>query len=164
MPRGGPATATLSFCLLLLLAGALQGSLAWRLHGWGGQPDFVLAVIVSAALLSNGSVGSLIGLAGGLVTAALVGETVGSLLVSRTVAGFAAGWLASRLFRVSAPVAVLGAFLTSVAAEIVYVLAAPRIGVRVWLGAALIGALWNAALAVPLTLLLRRLGWEPGQT
>lgn len=153
-----------ALCLLLLFAGALQGALAWRLHAGGGQPDFVLAVLLSAALLSNAALGSLIGLAGGLVTAALVGETIGSLLVSRTLAGFAAGWLASRLFRVSPSVAVLGALFASIVAEIVYVLAAPRIGVRVWLGAALVGALWNAALAVPLTLVLRRLGWEPDRT
>lgn len=146
--------------LLLLLAGALQGALAWRLHGWGGQPDFVFAVTVSAALLSNVIAGGWIGLAGGLVTAALAGETVGSLLVSRTLAGFAAGWLAARLFRANPLVVMLGALLASAVAEIVYVLAAPRVGIRVWLGSALVGAIWNAALAVPCTFLLRRLGWE----
>ncbi len=47
----------------------------------------------------------------------------------------------------------------SAVAEALYLLAAPRVGLHVWLPAALVGAAWNAALAVPAALLLRRLGW-----
>ena len=158
MNASGPRAVVL-LCLLLLAAAAAQGSLAARLYRFGGQPDFVFTVVVAAALLSDAAAGAVLGFCGGLLTAALVGETVGTFLVSRTIAGFVAGWFSERLFRTNAGVIFLSALAVSAVAEIAYVLAAPRIGVNVWLPSALIGAAWNAALAVPVTFLLRRAGW-----
>lgn len=150
--------------VFLFVAAAVQSSLADRMYAWGGQPDFVFAVVLAAALLSDASRGSVIGLCGGLLTAALVGETVGTFLVSRTLGGFVAGWLSSRLFRANAAVVIASVLTASFAGEALYVLAAPRIGLGVWLPAALVGAAWNAVLAVPITLLLRRAGWEKGRS
>ncbi len=157
-PSGGPR-AVLSLCLLLLVAAALQGSLSPRWYFWGGQPDFVFTLILAAALLSDAGLGALLGLGGGLLTAALVGETVGTFLVSRTLGGFVAGWISGRLFRASAGVVLLSAGVASLASEAVYVLAAPRLGLESGLRSALVGAGWNALLAIPATALLRRLGW-----
>ena len=147
--------------LVLFVAGVAQTTLAPHLFFFGGQPDFVFAVVIAAALLAEAGPGALLGLGGGLITAALVEETVGTFLVSRTLAGFAAGALGGRLFRSNAGVVFLGALLASVVAEAVYVLAAPGVASGAGLRAVLVGTVWNAVLAVPASALLRRLGWEP---
>lgn len=149
--------------LLLLLAGAAQATLSHRLWFWGGQPDFILAVVLAAAVLSDAGAGCVIGLGGGLLTGAVVGETVGTYLVTRTVAGFVAGLLPSRMFRANIFVIVSSAVAASVVAETLYILAAPRIGLSQWLPAALAGMLWNALLAVPAAFFLRRVGWSQGR-
>lgn len=160
MTTAAPALrAVAGLILLLFLAATAQSLVASRLLYLGGQPDFVFCVVITAALLSDAGTGSVLGLVGGLLTAALVGETVGTFLVSRTLAGFVAGWFSSRLFRTNAGVIVLSVLAASVTAETVYALAAPRVGLMPWLWSALIGTAYNVVLALPLTYLLRRLGW-----
>jgi LytS/YehU family sensor histidine kinase len=122
----------------------------------------LLTLAPSGALLSDAGVGCLTGMASGLMTAAVVGQTVGTYLVSRTLAGFMAGWMTNRLYRGNIGVVVLGVFLTSVLAEVAYGLAAPRLSLHHWVQTTLIGAVMNAALALPVTLLLRRCGWGKG--
>jgi rod shape-determining protein MreD len=153
--------AALVFVLLLVTAAVLQTTLAPRLFVFGGQPDFVFAVIVAGALLTEAGSGALFGLAGGLLTAALVGETVGTFLVSRTLAGFVAGAVGARLFRGNILVFMTGVALAALVAEGIYVLSAPGVAARPapWLRAALVGTLWNALLALPVSTLLRRVGW-----
>lgn len=153
--------AGLSFLVLLVAAAVLQSTLAPRVFVLGGQPDFVFTVIIAGALLADAGLGALFGLAGGLLTAALVGETVGTFLVSRTLAGFVAGAVGARLFRGNIFVVIAGVVLASLVAEGVYVLSAPGVAARPagGLQAALIGTLWNALLALPVSALLRRLGW-----
>lgn len=160
-----PSTiARILFGLLLLLCAALQGAFAYRMSLWGGQPDFVLTLLLVAALLSDATLGCYVGFAGGLVTAALSGETVGTYLVSRTVAGCAAGAFTSRLFRGNLAVVFLVVLLASLIAEAVYGLAAPPQGaVSGWLKGVALGAVWNAFLSLPLTYLLRRCGWGKGR-
>lgn len=155
--------ALLALCLALLVAGGAQAGFSGRLWAGGGQPDFVFAVILAAALLSDAGAGCLIGLAGGLITAALVGETVGTILVTRAVAGFVAGLLPSRMFRANAGVVIVTVIAASLVAELLFILSAPRMGFSRWLHAALTGTAWNAALAVPITFLLRRCGWGQGR-
>jgi len=156
-----PVRALLAFVFLLFLAAGLQTTLAPRLVLLGGQPDFVFAVAVAASLLADAGGGAVAGFAGGLITAALVGETVGTLIVSRTLAGFAAGALGSRLFRANAVVLLVGAFLASLLAQGVYALSAPAVAARGGAGAVLVGAVENALIALFVALLLRRLGWGP---
>lgn len=158
-----PARALAGFFLLLLFAAGLQTTLAPRLLLLGGQPDFVFAVAVAASLLADAGTGALAGFAAGLITAALAGDTVGTLIVSRTLAGFAVGALGARLFRANLVVVLAGAFLASLLAHGVYALCAPAVFARGsgGAGAVLTGAASNALIALPVALLLRRLGWGP---
>lgn len=159
-----PPASWLAFFLLLLVLGTLQSTLAFRLTFWGAQPDFLLTLALVAALLSDSRTGCLTGFAGGLVTAALVGQTAGTFLVSRTVAGCVAGALTARLFRGNLGVVLLVTFLASLVAEVVYALAAPpRMELLEWLRAAGVGSAMNALLALPLAYLLRRCGWGRGR-
>jgi rod shape-determining protein MreD len=124
-PRAG-----LAFLVLLIAAALLQSTLSPRLFVLGGQPDFVFIVVIAGALLADAGFGALFGLGGGLLTAALVGETVGTFLVSRTLAGFVAGAVGARLFRGNVFVVMAGVALAALVAEGVYVLSAPGVAAR----------------------------------
>lgn len=161
---GAPGTLALAlFVILLLAAGGLQTSYASLLTYHGGCPDFPLTVALCAALLSDASVGCLAGFGCGLVSAAVNGRTLGTFLLSRAVAGYLAGLLTNRLFRGNLGVVFLGVWGGSVAAEVIYGLAAPRLTLMHWVYSGLIGATMNAFIAVPTTLILRRVGWGSGR-
>jgi rod shape-determining protein MreD len=147
------------FLLLLCIAAGLQSAFASRLTFLGGQPDFVLTFTLCAALLSDAAVGCLVGVAGGLVAAATVGQTVGTFLVSRILAAYSAGLMTSRLYRGNIGVIFLGVLATTVIAEVAYVLSAPGGSLRVWAQSVAVSAAMNALLALPLSALLRRCGW-----
>lgn len=153
------------YCALLLLAAGLQAQVSHRLHFCGGQPDFLFALLLTTAFLSDSSgTGALIGFGGGLMTGAVVWETVGTFLVSRTLAGFVAGWFSDRMSQSNVAVLIFAVAGASVVGELVYVLAAPRIGLSRWVLGALVGTAWNIALSLPLFFLLRRLGWGRCET
>jgi len=155
------------FVLSLFVAVGIQSVLPGALAGAGvGAPDLVLVLVLVAALLTDAGTGALIGFAGGLLTAAVVGETVGTFLVTRSVAAFAAGSLAGRFFRTNGAVVVLAVVAGSSVAEALYGLAAPplkAVTLAGYLRNAGFSVLWNAALALPAAWLLRRFGWGEGR-
>jgi len=152
----------IGLCFLLLVATALQTTFArfFVVYG-GGQPDFVLTLALAASLLASAETGCFIGFGAGVLSAAAVGETVGSLIVSRTIAGFAAGSLAGRFFRANVGVVLLAAILGTIAAEVVYALAAPplALGFFRWITRVGLAVAWNALFSIPSFYLLRRVGW-----
>jgi cell shape-determining protein MreD len=151
--------AILWFVFFLLLASAAQSVFASRLLFFGGQPDFVLTLVLVASLLSDAAAGSLLGFAGGLITAANVGTTVGTFLVSRTIAAYCAGLMTTRLYRGNIGVIFLGVLATTCIAEVIYILAAPRGSFVVWVQGIAVGAVMNALIALPISFVLRRCGW-----
>lgn len=150
-------------CIGMIAAGVLQGYIARIVPQTWGQPDLPLTLALVAGLLSDATIGGIAGLGAGLMTAALVGQTVGTFLVSRTLAGFVGGMTTRRLYRGNVFVVVPGVLLLSLLAEATYLLAAPRIGIGHGLRSALLGAVWNAGLAAPILYLLRRCGWGERQ-
>ncbi|MBC8136288.1 MAG: hypothetical protein H8F28_10410 [Fibrella sp.] len=159
-----PAVRFCVFILLLCLMAGLQANIVLFLpHAEiSGRPDFVLTLCLLPALLSDAAGGCGWGFGAGLITAALTGQAVGSTLVSRTVAGCVAGWFSERFVR-SNPLVIVSAILTgSLVADAVYLLCNPPLTPDALLPAlrfTAMNALWNAALALPLAHLLRRLGW-----
>ena len=149
--------------LFLLVAGA-QSAIVGRLPlPTGAEPDLVMTLALVAALLSDAATGAWVGLFAGLVTSALVGQTVGTYLVSRTLAGFAAGNATARLFRGNIAVVLVGVLLASLVSEAIYLLAAPRMvlahGVGTAARTAALSAVANAVCALPLLFILRLCGW-----
>jgi|GEM_PF-3135510 rod shape-determining protein MreD len=162
---GIPTGSALLLVLVLLIAAGLQSVVAGPLSGLTvGQPDFILVLVLVAALFTDSGVGCLVGFGGGLLTASLVGETVGSYLVSRVLAGFVAGRLSGRFFQGNLIVILAAVFIGSVVAEVAYGLAAPPLrGVSLlrYLQTAGGNILWNTALALPAAWVLTRCGWNP---
>lgn len=142
---------------LLAVCAILEGTLSPRIAIWGAQPDLPLIAVCCLSLLSGRSAGAALGFAAGLLTGALADSThLGSFIVSRTLAGFVAGWL-PRLFRPQ----LLGAcFLATLGctflAHLAYLLGSPETDLGSWVKLALMRSLYNAVLATPLYLVLLR--------
>ncbi len=144
--------------ILLLLAGIAQGRFAHSLAVHGAQPDFVLVTLACGATLIGGTGGVGLGLWAGLLSAALVPQTLGTFLASRMAGGAFAGWLAGLVIPRSLVVPPLAALATTAVTELVYVLMAPTHHLRAWAIAVSGEAVCNMLWAIPIFLLLRRLG------
>lgn len=143
--------------LLLLLASALQSSVAHRLYAAGGQPDFPLTVALVAAALGGPSAGAIFGFGAGLATGALAGDTVGTWVVSRTLAGAATGNAVTRWLRPGVLIAVAATVAGTWLAGLLTALSFPRLGFGRVLAATLVASGWNLLFALPVAALLRRL-------
>jgi rod shape-determining protein MreD len=158
---GTPAVPELSFRsvilygLLLSVGLGLQAGLSWRLSFIGGQPDFLLALALCGALLTDAPTGAAAGFVSGLMTAAITGQTMGTYLVTRTVAAALVGWLRKRFVRAGVLITLLGVGAGSIVASVLYGLSNPRIGMGNWLSLTFVGALFNILVALPVAILLR---------
>lgn len=154
-----PPTYTLrtvgGYLFLSLVLVGLQSSLAFRLELFGAKPDFLLTLALCAGLLTEGVGGAAAGFLAGLFTVAVMGNTVGTYLISRTVAAWLVAVLRKRLVRTSVWVTVIGVALGTVVAGILFGLSVPRIGLSRWLSATFASTLINALVALPITLVLR---------
>lgn len=147
---------TVAVYLALLLAGiGLQATVSSQLAFLGAQPDFLLALALCAALLTDAPTGATVGFFSGLMTAAVTGQTVGTYLVTRTVAAWVVGGLRKRFIRSGVLVTLLGVGLGSIIAGLFYGLSVPRIGLSHWLSITFVGAGFNMIAALPVAILLR---------
>jgi rod shape-determining protein MreD len=149
------APSILLYLALLLVGVGLQASLSSQLRLWGGQPDFLLALALCGALLTNAPLGASAGFLSGLMTAAVTGQTMGTYLVSRTIAACVVGGLRKRFIRAGVLVTLLGVGLGSIIAGVLYGLSVPRIGLFQWISMTFIGAAMNMFVALPVAILLR---------
>ena len=159
LPRALPGPSWLYLAILFGVAAGLQSSLASKLSVFGGQPDFLLALTLTAALLADAGVGAILGFLGGLLAAAVAGQTVGTYIVTRTITAWQAAWTTGRFIESRSWVVVLGVGVGTLATEVLYLLGYPHIALGRWARATLIEALFNAALSIPTFLLLRKVGW-----
>ncbi len=158
MTEGARRAAGLSTALGIAVLLQLVFAEPMRIHG--AQPDFLLLFSILGALFCDLNGGAALGFAAGLLHASTASPPhggFGSLIVNRTlVAGFV-GWLEERVFRDAPGLTPLFAFGGTLAAEVLFYLAVPQGRLRHRVMIALLTALYNAALALPVYLLLRRL-------
>ena len=139
------------------LSGALQESLASRMVLFQGGPDFPLVALAALALLGERRAGTVCGFLAGALRGVLAGTNLASYAISRTLLGFVLGWVRTAGLIPNASVAGLSAFVGTLLAQGLLMFAAHRGPVLPFLGGTLFSAMINAALAMPLYALLRRL-------
>lgn len=147
--------------LALLLAAVAQGRLSHAVQFHWAQPDFILLTLACTGVLLGGNRAILLGLWAGLLTSALIPGIYGTLLTSRVLAGGLAGYAARFVIRDSLIVPPLVTLLVTGIAEVVRVLMAPGPSwhpIHLWLEKVGGEMLYNALLALPVYVLLRRLG------
>jgi len=139
----------------LWIAGALQMAVAPRVPF--GAPDFPLVALSALALLGERRSGTVIGFSAGLLRGVLAGTNLAVYGASRTVLGFALGWIRHAGLVPNAPTAGVSAFAGTILAQLVVMVVAHRAPVLPFLGGTLFSAMIDGALAMPLYALLRRL-------
>lgn len=159
MGTPGPTALTLRsvglYVLLLSVGIGLQAVFSSQLGFWGGQPDFLLALALCVALLTDAPTGAVAGFVSGMMTAAITGQTMGTYLVTRTIAAASVGWLRKRFVHAGVLITLLGVGVGSIVAGGLYGLSNPRIGLSHWLSLTFISALYNIVVALPVAILLR---------
>jgi rod shape-determining protein MreD len=154
-----PLSAWLWLALLFGLAAGMQSSVATRVGFFGGSPDFLLTLTLTAALLADAQAGAIIGFVGGLLAATVAGQTVGTYIVTRTLAAWQAAWTTGRFIESRPWVVVLGVGVGTLLTEVLYLLGYPHVRLGIWWRATLVTGACNAFLSIPTYLLLKRLGW-----
>ena len=141
----------------LWLAGALQEALAPRLAVSGAPPDFPLVALAALALLGERKEGTVAGFLAGLLRGVLAGTNLAAYAITRTLLGFALGWVRFAGLIPNAFVAGLGAAAGTILTQGLVMIAAHRGPVLPFLAGTLFSAMIDGALAMPLYALLRRL-------
>ncbi len=147
--------------LLIWAAAVLQGRAAHALALGGAQPDLPLVALACGAQLLGSAWGIRLGFWAGLLAAAAFPQAYGSVFLARIAAGAFAGGVGRSLIRDNLLVPPLVALTTTILAETISVLMAPGPALhhtRHWLALAGGEVLYNALLALPVSLLLRLLG------
>ena len=155
-----PASRRIGIALALVLALLVQMVFADAVGIRGAHPDFVLLTVLLGALFCDANQGAQLGFWGGLAYASIVSPPhggFGSLIISRTLAGFGVGWLEERIFRDHPVLAVALTAGGTALTEAIFFVFAPQPHALHWARAAATTTLYNAALAGPLYLLMRRL-------
>lgn len=141
---------TLIYLGLLVLAAGIQQALLSRTNplGWGGQPDLMAVTLIAVGLARGDVEGAIIGFAGGFLKGSIETASMGSYLLTWTLAGFGAGLLQRHVFAkrltVGAFVVAGGTFLMSLA----FLLLSPPHPPGPFLRALLPSSLWNGLLAI----------------
>jgi rod shape-determining protein MreD len=138
--------------LAIIAAAASQGSLPSWLSILGGRPDLVLVVLVAFALAAEPEFGAALGFIAGLAQGSAVGMSLGSFIVTRTITGFLAGFVNTRLFRDNPIVPTIAAVWLTAVCEGLFLLANPRaqffMAVRVVLGECILNAMFTLVLCL----------------
>lgn len=142
---------------VLFAAFILQTGLGDAIHFGASRPNLALTTLLVASAYAGANTGAVLGFLLGLLEGSYTSLYLGSYLVSRSLTGFAGGLVHERIFSNNAIVAVLFAIIGTVAAEGAFFLFAPQPHALKWAAGTLGEAIWSAALAAPIYLLLRRL-------
>jgi cell shape-determining protein MreD len=148
--------ATLLLVFGMVVAGALQQSMAWRLEVFGARPDFLLLALGLSSLYLRRAGGTLAGFAAGLVQGALGLSNLAHYVISRSVAGFIGSW--SNAFGFAPGPLTAAAFVAALTAgsQGLLMLLAPPPDIAPFVGDTIRTAMYNGVLAVPLYALLER--------
>lgn len=140
---------------MLVLAAALQGNLPAWLVLKGARPDLPLVVLIATALSLDPLSGAALGFIAGLIHGSIVGASLGSFIVSRTIIGFAAGSVTIRLFSENPVVPVLSAGGLTLLGEVIFLLANPVPSLAASLKIILAKSLYNSLLTLVVYWILR---------
>ncbi len=112
----------------LILAAGVQGNFPNSLTILGAKPDLILVVLIAYALAEDLIFGAMLGFVAGLIHGSVVGLNMGSFILTRTITGFLAGIVTTRLFSENYFVPVISAAWLTLVCEGLFILANPRIG------------------------------------
>ncbi len=111
--------------VIFILAAGLQGNLPPAVSIMGGKPDLILVALISYSLAADPIVGAGLGFVAGLIQGSYIGLGLGSFMVTRTITGFLAGLVNTRLFSENPFVSVISALWLTFVCEGLFLLGNP---------------------------------------
>jgi rod shape-determining protein MreD len=135
--------------VLIWLAAGLNMGVAGKIAILGGNPDFLLITMGTLGLFSSRLGGAWLGFFCGFVYGSLAGANLTQYIISRTIGGFAAGWLNDAGFQGSIGMAGLSAVIVTLISQLLLMFSAPPNDVASFLGDTIRMALYNGVLAMP---------------
>jgi rod shape-determining protein MreD len=130
-----------------------QATLGSRLAIAGVSPDILFLWSVSLGLLSGPRAGALVGFASGALEGALRQALIAALGISKGISGFAAGLLATKMFRENWLVQAISAALLTLLNEALFLLISPA-HTRAHAGGLIAGRMLYHALLAPILFIL----------
>ncbi len=111
--------------ICIIAAAGLQSNLPPQIAILGAKPDLVLVVLIAFSLAKEPEFGATLGFFAGLFQGAQVGQSLGSFMFTRTLTGFFAGLVTTRLFSENPIVPALSAVGLTIICETMFLLANP---------------------------------------
>ncbi len=121
----------------------------------GAKPDLALVVLIAYALAADPTFGAILGFVSGLIYGSAVGVSLGSFIVTRTITGFLAGLLTTRVFSENPVVPMFSAAWLTLVNELMFLLINPRLAPAIAFRTILGECLFNSLLALLLYWLLK---------
>lgn len=147
--------------LILLASFVLQTTIVPHLRVFGVQPDLILVVVVTYAIIQGPAAGSMAGFVGGLLEDLALIRGVGLNVLCKTIMGYLGGLIERALFAENILLIMMAIFVATVFNQLIYAGLIVLLGEKVvfWptLSALILpSALYNALLAPVVYLLLLR--------
>ena len=144
----------------LFFVACFQYAFANAMQIRGAQPDLLMTFTIVGAMFCDMGGGAATGFFAGLFHASFAsppGGGFGALIVSRTLVGAGVGWMEDRVFRDQPLFTALCVAVGTLISEAIFFVAAPQPQTLHWAKMALLSALYNAVIALPMAAVLRRL-------
>lgn len=148
--------AGVAFVVCLYLFAVLQQTLPARIAILGARPDFLLLLSIVYSFFLPRSLGAGFGFLCGMFHGALAGVSIAAYISSRSIAAFCAAWSKDLRYELNLAAVAFVTGITTVVAELTWLLISPQPGIGAFLGATIGTAVYNGVLAAPLYALLKR--------
>lgn len=149
------------FCLWI--AATLEFGLPNYIRIFGGHPDFILITMLVFSPWMTRGWATVFGFLGGVWTGAMIGANLAHYAISRTLAGFLAGWTRSLKLEMSPVVMGILVAIGTIGTNLIFMFTAAPKALGPFLLDTIVGAVYNGVLAMPLYALLRWILGDPNR-
>lgn len=136
--------------LIVIILFFLHEAYASHLVIHGAQPNIVLSGLLTCSLFTDATFAAWLGFITGLMESAYLGMYMGSIIVTRTLAGWSIGAMEPHVFRDNVFIAIgicfIGTFLTGV----LFYLFAPQAHTLLWFKETLQESVYNSVISIPI--------------
>jgi len=140
----------------LWIAAGLQQGVGAMATIFGISPDYLVVAVSVLSLYGNSRSGMVVGFFGGLLMGSISGANLWQYVLSRMIAGFATGNIPELRFRNNVAVAASSALVGTLIAQFSLMFVAPPRLLGPFIGATIGSAMYNAVIAMLLSIVLNR--------
>lgn len=144
------AKSNLRLTLIVIILFFLHEAYASHLAIRGAQPNIALTGLLTCSLFTDATFAAWLGFMTGILESAYLGMYIGSLIVTRSLAGWIIGAMEPHVFRDNVVIAVgicfLGTFLTGMC----FYLFAPQANTLLWVKETLEESIYNCVISIPI--------------